>query len=159
MQSRNIVVHLCVCAQLLQSCLTLCDPMDCSPPGSSVLGVFQAMILAWVAIFFSRGIFLTQGLNPGLLHSRQIPYGMSYKGSPLHILFKWRKNCPRCLASAPYTQEKSCHLPRSISILSYGASKVLQVFIYFGLWCSHLMITQYCKRKVHGWKREFKGRS
>ena len=71
-----------------QSYLTLCDPMDCSPPGSSVLGVFQAMILAWVAIFFSRGIFLTQGLNPGLLHSRQIPYGMSYKGSPLHILFK-----------------------------------------------------------------------
>ena len=38
-----------------QSCLTLCDPMDCSPPGSSVLGILQAGILEWVAIPFSRG--------------------------------------------------------------------------------------------------------
>ena len=38
-----------------QSCPTLCDPMDCSPPGSSVHGIFQARILEWVAISFSRG--------------------------------------------------------------------------------------------------------
>ena len=38
-----------------QSCPTLCDPMDCSPPGSSVHGTFQARILEWVAISFSRG--------------------------------------------------------------------------------------------------------
>ena len=37
------------------SCLTLCDPMDCSPPGSSVHGILQARILEWVAIPFSRG--------------------------------------------------------------------------------------------------------
>ena len=37
------------------SCLTLCDPVDCSPPGSSVHGIFQARILEWVAISFSRG--------------------------------------------------------------------------------------------------------
>ena len=37
------------------SCLTLCDPMDCSPPGSSVHGISQARILEWVAISFSRG--------------------------------------------------------------------------------------------------------
>ena len=36
-------------------CLTLCNPMDCSPPGSSVNGIFQAKILEWVAISFSRG--------------------------------------------------------------------------------------------------------
>ena len=42
----------CVVAQ---SCLTLCDPMDCSPPGSSVYGILQAKILEWVAISFSRG--------------------------------------------------------------------------------------------------------
>ena len=35
--------------------LTLCDPMDCSPPGYSVHGIFQARILEWVAISFSRG--------------------------------------------------------------------------------------------------------
>ena len=43
---------ICVCAQ---SCLTLCHPMDCSQPGSSVHGILQARILEWVSIFFSRG--------------------------------------------------------------------------------------------------------
>ena len=38
-----------------QSCPTLCDPMDYSPPGSSVHGILQARIMQWVAIFFSRG--------------------------------------------------------------------------------------------------------
>ena len=37
-----------------QSCLTLCDPMDCSPPGSSFHGILQARILEWVAIFHVR---------------------------------------------------------------------------------------------------------
>ena len=46
-------------AQVLvaQSCPTLFDPMDCSPPGSSVHEIFQARILEWVAISFSRGSF------------------------------------------------------------------------------------------------------
>ena len=38
-----------------QSCLALCDPTDCSPPGSSVCGISQARMLEWVAISFSRG--------------------------------------------------------------------------------------------------------
>ena len=42
-------------AKLLQSCLTLCDPMGCSPPGSFVHGILQARILEWVAIPSSRG--------------------------------------------------------------------------------------------------------
>ena len=48
-------------AKSLQSCPTLCDPMDCSPPGSSVHGIFQARILEWVA--FLWGIFPAQGSN------------------------------------------------------------------------------------------------
>ena len=43
-----------VCVKSLQSCPTLCDPMDCSPLGSSVHGVLQARILEWVAMPFSR---------------------------------------------------------------------------------------------------------
>ena len=39
----------------LQSCLTLCDPIDCRPPGSSVQEILQARILEWVAISFSKG--------------------------------------------------------------------------------------------------------
>ena len=49
---------------VIQSSLTLCNPMDCSPPGSSVHGILQTRMLEWVAIPFSRGIFLTQGSNP-----------------------------------------------------------------------------------------------
>ena len=47
----------CMKVKLLvaQLCLTLCDPVDCSPPGSSVHGIAQARILEWVAISFSRG--------------------------------------------------------------------------------------------------------
>ena len=41
-------------AELLQSCLTLCDPVDGSPPGSPVPGVLQARTLEWVAISFSN---------------------------------------------------------------------------------------------------------
>ena len=41
-------------AKLLQSCLTLCDPIDSSPPGSSIPGILQARILEWVAISFSN---------------------------------------------------------------------------------------------------------
>ena len=97
--------------------LTLCDPMDCNPPGSSVHGILQARILERVAMPSSRGssrprfpalqadslpseppgkpkntgvgslsllqgIFLTQELNRGLLHCRQILYQLSYQGSP-----------------------------------------------------------------------------
>ena len=41
--------------KVTQLCVTVCDPMDCSPPGSSVHGILQARILEWVAIAFSKG--------------------------------------------------------------------------------------------------------
>ena len=44
-----------MCVLAAQLCLTLCDPMDCSPPGPSIHEVLQARILEWVAISFSRG--------------------------------------------------------------------------------------------------------
>ena len=61
-----------------QSCLTLCDPIDCSLPGYSVHGILQARILEWVAIPFSEGTFSTQGSNPGLLPGKQILNRLSY---------------------------------------------------------------------------------
>ena len=64
-----------------QSYPTFCVPMDYSPPGSSIHRIFQARILVWVAIPFSREIFPTQRLNPGLLHCRQILYCQSHQGS------------------------------------------------------------------------------
>ena len=67
--------------EVAQSCLTLCDPMDCSAPGSSVHGILQARTLEWVAIPFSRGIIPIHGLNPGLLHCWWILDQPSYQGS------------------------------------------------------------------------------
>ena len=46
--------HAAAAAKLLQSCLTLCDPIDGNPPGSSVHGILQARTLEWVAISFSN---------------------------------------------------------------------------------------------------------
>ena len=43
------------CVLVAQLCPTLCNPMDCRPPGSSVHGILQARILEWVAVPFSRG--------------------------------------------------------------------------------------------------------
>ena len=53
----NLYIHMCACvhAKLLQLCLTLCDSMDCSLPGSSVYGILQARILEWVAMPSFRG--------------------------------------------------------------------------------------------------------
>ena len=51
----NYLIFMWVHVKSLQSCLTLCNPMNCSPPGSSVFRILQARILEWVAISFSTG--------------------------------------------------------------------------------------------------------
>ena len=56
----------CMCAMSIQSCLTLCQPMDYNPPGSSVHGILQARILEWVAIPSSNGSS-QGGMKPILL--------------------------------------------------------------------------------------------
>ena len=60
-------------AKLAQLCLTLCDPIDGSPPGSSVPGILQARTLEWVAIAFSN-------LEGNVLNSKR---NMSYKFLPM----------------------------------------------------------------------------
>ena len=55
-EDENVPQSKLTCGVLVaHSCLILCDPMDCSPPGSSVHGILQARILEWVAMPFSRG--------------------------------------------------------------------------------------------------------
>ena len=75
-ESENIIFT------VAQSFPTLCNPMDGSPPGSSVHGVFHARILKWVAISSSMVSFPTQGSNSGLPHCRQILYCLNHQGSP-----------------------------------------------------------------------------
>ena len=77
-------VHIYTRVSISQSCLTLWDPLDCSLPGSSIHGIFQARILEWIAISFSRGssrpshriwVSLVAGTHFTL-------YLLSYQGSP-----------------------------------------------------------------------------
>ena len=63
-----VCVCVCVCVKLLQSCLTLCDPMNCSLPGSSVHVILQARILEWVAMPSCRGL-PDPGIKPTSLMS------------------------------------------------------------------------------------------
>ena len=65
-----------------QSCLTLFDPVDCSPPGSSVHGDSPGKNTRVGSHALLQGNFPTQGLNPGLPHCRWILYHLSYQGSP-----------------------------------------------------------------------------
>ena len=67
-----------VLCSVTQSCLTLCDPMDCSPPGSSVHGDSPGQNTGVGCHALLQGIFLTQGSNPGLPHCRQILYQLSH---------------------------------------------------------------------------------
>ena len=66
-----------------QSCLTLCEPMDCSLPGSSVHGDSPGKNTGVGCHALLQGFFPTQGSNPGLPHCRQILYHLSHQGSPL----------------------------------------------------------------------------
>ena len=65
---------MCVCAQSHQSCLTLCDPMDCNQPGSSVHGISQPRILEWVAISSFRGSSQPRNWTRISYISRQVLY-------------------------------------------------------------------------------------
>ena len=61
---------------LTQSCLTLCNPMDCSLPGSSVHGVLNTGVGCHSLL---QGLLPIQGLNPSLLHCRKILYCLSHQ--------------------------------------------------------------------------------
>ena len=80
-------------AQLLQSCLTLCDPMDCSPSGPFVHGDSLGKNTGAGCHALLQGIFPTQGLNPCLLHlllCRQILYPLRHLGSPDRYTDKYK---------------------------------------------------------------------
>ena len=88
---------LCVCewvlAKLLQLCPTLCNPRDSNPPGSPVQGFLQARILEWVAMPFSRGIFLTLGSNPHplcLLYHQAGSLPLAPLGKPIFMCLRVR---------------------------------------------------------------------
>ena len=82
LRGTRVCVCVCVCVLVTQSCLTLCDPMHCSP--ASLLSPWDSPSKSTGVGCHSllRGIFMTLRSNPGLLHCRQILYHLSHQGSP-----------------------------------------------------------------------------
>ena len=69
-------------SEVAQLCLTLCNSMDCSLPGSSVHGIFQARVLEWVAISFARGSSQPRDQTQASLIVGRRFYCVSHQGSP-----------------------------------------------------------------------------
>ena len=89
----RLSIHKCDLLQgqalVTQSCLTFCNPMDCSPPGFSVHGNSSGKSTGVGSHSLLQGIFPIQGLNLGLLHCRQILYWLRNQGSPFSAVTVW----------------------------------------------------------------------
>ena len=87
-------VNQCAIDQIVFSSM---ESISCSVMSDSLQshGILQARILEWVSIPFSKGIFLTQGLNLDLLHYRQILHHLSHQGSPYCSWLNFILNLPR----------------------------------------------------------------
>ena len=102
---------LCMCL-ITQSCSTLCDPMECNLPGTSVHGDSSGKNTRMGCHALLQGIFPIQGSNPGIQHCRWILYHLSHEGSP-RILewavypFSRGSSPPRIKSGSPALQTDS----------------------------------------------------
>ena len=80
------------CCSVAKSCPTVCTPLDCTAPGSSVLGDFQARIREWVAISFSRGSSKPRTESESAVSTALQAYSLplNHQGSQIHYL-QWNK--------------------------------------------------------------------
>ena len=108
------IIFIAVLFLVTQSCPSLCDPMDYSPPGSSVHGDSPGMNTDVGCHALLQGIFPTRGSNPGLPHCRWILYHLSHQASPriqecVPYLVSRRSSWPRnwtgvsCIAGGFFT--------------------------------------------------------
>ena len=84
----GLILEACFFVLVTQSCLTLCDPVDCSLPGSSIHGIFQARSLEWTAISFSRESFWPRDWTQVSRIASRL-YCLSHQGSPGNMLMSY----------------------------------------------------------------------
>ena len=120
-----------MCVLVTQSCLTLCDPMDCSLPGSSVHGILQARVLEWVAIPFSRGSSPPRDQTRVSYLTGRFVYCLSHQGS-LGFLNPWHNAFHLVLKNSSSDSASSL-----FSLLSsFGISMTLHITPSYCLCCS-----------------------
>ena len=173
-QQSNSHIYIYVCKtggwkKVTQLCLTLCDPMNCSLPGSSVQGILQARILEWVAHSLLQEISPTQGSNPGLLHctGRFLTiwaFGKAQKwceyiyilllfsrsvvsdSLPSHGLLHARLPCPSpspgaCLNSCPLSQWY--HPTILTTVIPFSSSSSFSSSLYMPLYIDYFLLHIY----------------
>ena len=109
---------------MLDSCLTLCDPVDYSLPGSSVHGIFQARVLEWVAISFSRGSSQPRDQTHVSCIGRRVLYHSSPQGGPFSYL-------PYCQSLITSTLTSLIHLELSCFLCQIGVEFLPQNFFFY----------------------------
>ena len=115
------------------------QPKDKSPPGFSICGILKARILGWAAHPFLQGVFLTQGLNLGLLHCRQILNHLSHQGRPYMYIRKY------------------IYIYIYIYIYTHTHTHThIYIFIYkLNHFAVHLKLTQHCESSILQFKKSF----
>ena len=138
-------VWACACAQFFQLCLTLCNLLDCSPPGSSVLGILQARMLQWVAMLSSRGS--CQPWQAGSLPLA--PPGKPWVLAPLDKVENRITNCKRSPPSWFIAWTFSCLFCFKLTSLGWKKNcSVLQIKFFLGLF----LVPKNVSRPVYeGW--------
>ena len=110
------IFHSVVLFLVARSCMTLCNPKDSSPPGSSVPGDSPGKTTGMGCHALLHRIFPTQGLNPGLPHHRWILYWLSHQGSP------------RILEWVAYPFSRGSSWPRNQTRVSCIAGRFFTIF-------------------------------
>ena len=108
-------------------CPTLCDPMDCTLPGSTVQGISQARILEWAAIFFCRGIFPIQGSNLCLLHWQMDYLPLSHQRSTHDFRWKVKVKFAQSCPVFPFSHHSAIWEPQTVLAKKKGLGSHLRV--------------------------------
>ena len=137
---------MCVCL-VAHSCLTLWDPLDCSPPGSSVHGILQARILEWVTMPSSRGSLQPRNQTHVSYVSesrRQVLYHQCHLGNPLPILNSHSWSTPSYLSFCPlrYLFQGPAYCPK-LETVGVGTNHL------FGRSCLETMHPERCLIEPH----------